>query len=112
MTRQYIGARYVPKFYEGSNGSQWESGVMYDPLTIVQHNTNTYCSKKTVPSTIGQPNLNPEYWANIGLLGDVTNILNQLQSDVSSLNDSVDDLDNRVDTNTDNINEISGDIDD
>lgn len=83
--RQYIGARYVPKFYEGSNGSQWDSGVQYEPLTIVQHLTNTYCSKKTVPSTVGAPNLNPDYWANIGLWGNIQDEVDQLQLDVAGL---------------------------
>ena len=83
--RQYIGARYVPKFYEGSNGSQWDSGVQYEPLTIVQYLTNTYCSKKTVPSTVGAPNLNPDYWANIGLWGNIQGEVDQLQLDVAGL---------------------------
>ena len=88
--RQYIGARYVPKFYEGSNGSAWDQGVMYEPLIIVSYLNNYYTSKKTVPATVGAPNLNPEYWANIGLLGD-------LEARVASVEDDVDSLDGRVD---------------
>ena len=66
--RQYIGARYVPKFFEDSNGSsEWASGVAYEPLTIVTYNSNSYTSKKTVPATIGAPNLNPEYWVSTGI---------------------------------------------
>ena len=39
MVRQYIGARYVPKFYENSDGTPaWRSGVIYEPLTIVTYN--------------------------------------------------------------------------
>lgn len=68
MTRQYIGARYVPKFYENSdNTSEWRSGVEYEPLTIVTWNGNSYTSKKTVPSFVGEPNLNSNYWAATGL---------------------------------------------
>lgn len=66
--RQYIGARYVPKFYENSdNTAEWRAGVIYEPLTIVTYNGNSYTSKKTVPAGIGQPNLYPEYWVATGL---------------------------------------------
>lgn len=64
--RQYIGARYVPKFYEGSNGDNWDNGVSYEPLTIVQYLNDSYTSKKPVPNTIGNPAQNPEYWAHTG----------------------------------------------
>lgn len=65
--RQYIGARYVPKFFEGEGGSsEWISGFEYEPLTIVTYLGNSYTSKKAVPVTIGTPNLNPEYWAATG----------------------------------------------
>lgn len=103
--RQYIGARYVPKFYEGSNGSQWDSGVQYEPLTIVQYLTNTYCSKKTIPSTVGAPNLNPDYWANIGMLSDVQSDIAQLQSDVSG-------LDTRVHTLETSVSGLDSELDD
>lgn len=64
--RQYVGARYVPKFYEGSNGNNWENDVSYEPLTVVQYMNDSYTSKKPVPNTIGSPNHNPEYWAHTG----------------------------------------------
>lgn len=65
--RQYIGARYVPKFFEGVGGSsEWVGGVEYEPLTIVTYLGNSYTSKKTVPSTIGAPNNNLNYWVNTG----------------------------------------------
>lgn len=87
--RQYIGARYVPKFYEGVNNShEWASGVQYEPLTIVTYANNSYTSKKPVPSTVGAPNLNPEYWANTG----------NYNAQVGALTESVDALTGRVDT--------------
>lgn len=65
--RQYIGARYVPRFYENSLGtSEWQAGVEYEPLTIVTYNSNSYTSKKTVPSDTGNPSANPDYWAATG----------------------------------------------
>ena len=63
--RQYIGARYVPKFYEFNNGV-WESNKEYEPLTIVQYNSNSYTSKKTVPANIGNPSENGDYWVATG----------------------------------------------
>lgn len=68
MIRQYIGARYVPKFYENSLGtSAWESGVIYEPLTIVTYNGNSYTSKKPVPAEIDNPSNNPDYWVATGV---------------------------------------------
>lgn len=66
MTTQYIGARYVPVFYDGNNGSNWESGVEYEPLTIVTYLGNSYTSKKPVPATVGNPADNGAYWAATG----------------------------------------------
>lgn len=69
--RQYIGARYVPKFYENSDGTAaWRSGVAYEPLTIVTYNGNSYTSKKLVPSTVGDPSSNPTYWAATGIFNE------------------------------------------
>ena len=69
--RQYIGARYVPKFYENSNStSEWQAGVIYEPLTIVTYNGNSYTSKKPVPANIGNPSSNSEYWAATGLYNE------------------------------------------
>ena len=47
--RQYIGARYVPTYYQNSldpTSSEWEPNVNYDPLTIVSlPNLHSYQSK-------------------------------------------------------------------
>lgn len=68
MTGQYIGARYVPKFFENAQGgNDWTSGVIYEPLTIVTYNGNSYTSKRAVPATVGNPSSNPTYWAATGL---------------------------------------------
>lgn len=78
MVRQYIGARYVPKFYENSLGtSAWEAGVIYEPLTIVTYNGNSYTSKKTVGAEIGDPSSNPDYWV-------ATGVFNQQLADLST----------------------------
>lgn len=75
--RQYIGARYVPTFFNNPDGSwDWAQGFQYEPLTIVKYGTNSFTSKKIVPSTIGSPNLNPDYWANTG---DFSGAISSLQ---------------------------------
>lgn len=94
MVRQYIGARYVPKFYENSAGtSEWRSGVIYEPLTIVTWNGNSYTSKNTVPAEIGDPSANPTYWV-------ATGIFNQ---QVESLREDLETLSGVVDANTQQI---------
>ena len=93
---QYIGARYVPKFFEGTSGSEWIQGVAYEALTIVTRNGNSYTSKIPVPASVGVPESNPTYWVSTGvynqqveqyrqeveaLSGDVTEVV----TDVSRL---------------------------
>ena len=84
---QYIGARYVPRFYENSDGTEeWRAGVEYEPLTIVSYNGNSYTSKKPVPSNIGNPSDNTAYWVSTGNYNAQVEILRQevtqLRSDV------------------------------
>lgn len=90
--REYIGARYVLKIYENSQNplsADWESGVNYEPLVMVNYNNSSYISKKQVPATIGNPVDNPSYWALSGLYnGQIA----QIQNDVNSLKDDVDEL--------------------
>ena len=80
--RQYIGARYVPKFYEGSTGTEWESNVAYEPLTIVTVNGNSYTSKIYVPAAVGSPIDNPDYWV---ATGNYSSQINALQNTVNAI---------------------------
>ena len=60
-TRQYVGARYVPKF---ADPISWNKEYSYEALTIVTHLNNSYTSKKAVP-----PNTdinNEAYWVLTG----------------------------------------------
>ena len=56
VTRQYIGARYVPIF-DGA----WDNTKDYAPLTVVSHEGNSYTSRTYVPSGIAITN--ETYWA-------------------------------------------------
>lgn len=61
--RQYVGARYVPKF---ADPVAWQSGTSYEALTIVTYNNSSYTSKVPVPATVGNPADNSDYWALTG----------------------------------------------
>lgn len=61
MNRQYIGARYVPKFAEPV---EWDNLRSYEPLTIVTYAGTSYTSKKPVP--VGIDLNNTDYWAVTG----------------------------------------------
>ena len=86
-TRQYIGARYVPKFYQNSvdGSSQWESNVVYEPLMYVTlTNGHMYLSRKQVPATVGSPVDNIDYWLDIG---SYNGFIEQLQGEIDTIND-------------------------
>lgn len=82
--RQYIGARYVAKVYVNSldaSSADWESGVAYEPLTMVTYNSSSYISRKDVPASVGNPVDNPSYWAVTGLYnGQISNLQNQIDA--------------------------------
>lgn len=81
--KQYIGARYVPKFFENANGtSDWVQNVSYEALTIVTRNGNSYTSKKPVPSYVGAPESNTEYWAPTGVFSEQFNAVNERINEV------------------------------
>jgi len=61
MTRQYIGARYVPVF---ANPIEWDNLRSYEALTIVTYQGTSYTSKKNVP--VGIDLDNKEYWVATG----------------------------------------------
>lgn len=61
--RQYVGARYVPKF---ADPVAWQAGTSYEALTIVTYNNASYTSKVPVPATVGNPADNDTYWALTG----------------------------------------------
>lgn len=67
MATQYIGARYVPRFYTASDDSNnWEAGVQYEALTVVMYLNQSYTSKIPVPASVGNPADNPTYWVMTG----------------------------------------------
>lgn len=85
MTRQYIGARYVPKFFTDENGSsEWRDSIPYEALTVVMYLGNSYTSKKPVP--IGVQIDNAEYWA---LTGNYNAQVESYREDVIELTERI-----------------------
>lgn len=84
--RQYIGARYVIKIYENStdpSSAEWEQGN-FEPLVMVTWQNGSYLSKKEVPSSVGNPALNPDYWVQTGFYN----------GQIASLQQQIDDINN------------------
>jgi len=97
MTRQYVGARYVPSFFDGAQGTEWLPNVQYEPLTIVTRNGNSYTSKKAVPAAIGAPENNPIYWASTGIYSAQVEEVRQAILDLQAESRAADKaLDNRL----------------
>ncbi len=86
--RQYVGARYVFKIYENSqdpSSAEWESGVTYEPLTIVTYLNSSYASKKDVPGSVGNPAANPQYWI---VTGAYNGQIASLQQQIDTINNT------------------------
>lgn len=77
MTRQYIGARYVPKF---ADPLEWDNLRSYEALTIVTYQGTSYTSKKNVPVGIGLDN--KEYWVATGNYNEQVEIYRREVSEV------------------------------
>ena len=75
-TRQYIGARYVPKFM-----GVWDATTEYEAITVVENGLGTsYISKKPVP--VGTPLTNTNYWM---VYGSTNGAILHLQERVDNL---------------------------
>lgn len=61
--RNYVGARYVPKF---ADPVEWQANTSYEAMVIVTYNNSSYTSKVPVPPTVGNPAENSKYWALTG----------------------------------------------
>ena len=87
----YVGHRYVPLIM-----GQWDKSIAYEGLSIVQHEGNSYTSRKHVP--IGIDILNEEFWA---VTGNYNVQVEQYRQEVIKLLEDMDllelDLDKKVD---------------
>lgn len=95
-TRQYIGARYIPKFYvNGSGTSEWTANTAYEALTIVTRNGNSYTSKIPVPASVGAPENNAAYWVSTGIYNQQ---VEEYRQEVAAVSSALNDL--KTDFNT------------
>lgn len=103
-TMRYIGARYVPKFYENSldpTSTDWQPNVMYEPLTVVTcDNNHTYISKKFVPDEVGNPADNAEYWLD---QGSYNAYIQGLQDQVDVITGDIGNISNLATPSTENL---------
>ena len=83
MVKQYVGARYVPKF---ASPVEWAADTSYEALTIVTFNNASYTSKIQVPPTVGNPANNPKYWA---LTGNYNAQVEQYRQDTAKVSEKI-----------------------
>lgn len=109
--RQYVGARYVFKIYENStnpSSAEWESGVTYEPLTIVTYLNSTYASKKDVPGSVGNPAANPLYWV---VTGAYNGQIATLQQQIDTINNTdLPNIDSAIQTLTNNLTTLDNKV--
>lgn len=84
MNRQYVGARYVPKF---ANPIEWDNKRSYEALTIVTYLGTSYTSKKTVP--VGIEINDGDYWV---VTGNYNAQIDEYRKEVNIINEKVNEL--------------------
>lgn len=87
--RQYVGARYVPRFSD-INGGVWSNVYSYEPLIIVKNGNDYYTSKKSVP--VGIQITNTEYWVKTG---DYNGAIASLDEKIKNLTNVVENINTR-----------------
>ena len=80
-TRQYVGARYVPKF---SEPIEWDKKRSYEALEIVTYLGTSYTSKKPVP--VGIEIDNKEFWV---VTGNYNAQVEQYRKEVEALSNKI-----------------------
>lgn len=100
--REYVGARYVPLF---ATPLEWSNTNSYEPLTIVQHEGNSYTSRQYVPAGIDIAN--EDYWA---LTGNYNAQIEQYRQEVKSVSDKVDTFDQRITDNFESIGTLETEV--
>ena len=82
----YVGHRYKPKMF-----GEWNNTQIYEPLSIVQYQGNSYTSRQYVPA--GIEITNEEYWSSTG---NYNAQIEQYRQDVRNLGNDVTTLNNEV----------------
>ena len=82
----YVGHRYVPKIM-----GDWDNLKLYEPLSIVQYQGNSFTSRKYVPT--GVEITNEDYWASTG---NYNAQIEQYRQDVRNLENDVNNFSSEV----------------
>ena len=90
--RQYIGARYVPRFTGLHDNTQ-----IYEALDVVDNGSGTsYIARKTVPA--GTPLTNTDYWfvygASSGAIYDLQTRMDEAENDIDAAESAIQNLQN------------------
>ena len=100
----YVGHRYVPKIM-----GDWDNTQLYEPLSIVQYQGNSFTSRQYVPS--GVELTNEEYWASTGnynaQIEQYRQDVRNLENDVNNFNDEVANVTTQLDETNKYIDEYS-----
>lgn len=115
-TRQYVGARYVPKF---ATPVEWSASRQYEALEIVTHMNASYTSKKPVPT--GVDINNTEYWTITGNYNaqveqyrqeteQVASQVDTLSTSVSNLSNSVSSLNASIGVINNSLTDVQNDV--
>jgi hypothetical protein len=102
-TRQYVGARYVPKF---ANPITWNKENSYEALTIVTYLNNSYTSKKPVPANTEITN--EEYWV---VTGNYNGQVEEYRQSVVEYKNEVDRYKNEVDGYKNEVDGYKNEVD-
>ena len=105
----YVGHRYVPKIM-----GEWDNTQIYEPLSIVQYQGNSFSSRQYVP--VGVELTNEEYWASTGNYNaqieqyrqDVRNLendVNNFYDEVITARNGEETLSERLDKDQQNVND-------
>ena len=98
--RNYVGARYVPKF---ANPVEWQANTSYEAMVIVTYNNASYTSKVPVPPTVGNPAENSTYWA---LTGNYNAQVEEYRKATAEAQEDINELKTKTGTNTNDIKDL------
>jgi len=92
--RQYIGARYVPKFV-----GLWNNTTQYNALEVVDNGAGTtYIARKTVPA--GTALTNTDFWfiygASSGAIIDLQTRMGAAENDIDDIETDITNIENKI----------------
>ena len=113
----YVGNRYGPVL----DDTGWDNTKEYEPLTIVQHEGDSYVSRGWIPK--GVDILNKEYWYSIGVYNaqiasyrkrveEVEDNINSVKDNITQNTNTITEHGDKIQVNTDDITNLKDDVTD